>query len=247
MEYKSIKFSSTKKWIDDSHITYPSPANKNLPTWYKESKNFMTDKNTGEILKDSNGNKIVSWRACPSMLDTYLTGYVLKTPCDITFYKNEFNIIDVNVENQKYKDFCQKRSPMDESGFFHPKGFYKNHFAWHGYWNIETPEGYSCLFLNPINHFNLPFLDTSGIIDTDKVSIPGSIPFFIPEGWTGTIQAGTPYMQVIPFKKENWESTFVKEEEDVFYKKKIEVTRLFRQRKTGGIYKEKFWNRKDYK
>jgi hypothetical protein len=232
-----IKFSSTKKWIDDNHISYPEPSIKNMPDWYKKAKNFI---------KDANNNEIISWKACPSMMDSYMTGYVLKTPCDINFFINDFGIIDVEVEDKKYKDFCQKREPINSHGFFSPQGYYKNHFAWHGYWGIETPEGYSCLFLNPINHFNLPFLNSSGIIDTDKVSVPGSIPFFILEGWTGTIKAGTPYMQVIPFKKENWESLFLKEEYLNEFKKRINLQKVFRKTKRGGEYKKNFWNKKDY-
>lgn len=246
MEYQNIKFSSTKEWMDKNHISYPEPALKNIPEWYKKAKNFIKDPITEEYLKDGKENKIISWKACPAMLDTYMSGYVLKTPCDIDFFINNLGIIDVEIKDKKYKSFCQKREPIDVHGFFQPSGYYKNHFAWHGYWNIETPKGYSCIFLNPINHFNLPFLNTSGIIDTDQVSVPGSLPFFLLEGWTGTIPAGTPYLQIIPFKKENWNSSFIKESDRILYKKNLDIQRLFRERKTGGIYKRLFWNKKEY-
>jgi hypothetical protein len=45
----------------------------------------------------------------------------------------------------------------------------------------------------------------SGIVDS-TILHEGSIPFFIKKGFEGIIPAGTPILQIIPFKKDNWTS-----------------------------------------
>ena len=113
-------------------------------------------------------------------------------------------------------------------------------------WGIQTPEGYSSLYLTPMNRFDLPFINTSGIIDTDKVSMPGSLPFFLIEGWVGIIPAGTPYAQIIPFKRENWYSSLKIDKAGDIYDRIIKTRNIFRK-PNGGIYKDKFWERREYK
>ena len=46
----------------------------------------------------------------------------------------------------------------------------------------------------------------AGLIDSDKFFGPGNIPFFVKEGFTGTIEKGTPYAQIIPIKRSSWSS-----------------------------------------
>lgn len=96
--------------------------------------------------------------------------------------------------------------------FIHPQGYYQEHFAWYPDWAVELPEGYSALYTHPLNRFDLPFFMTIGIIDNDKVNLPGTMPFFIAKGFEGTIPAGTPYAQIIPFKREDWKSEIIVED-----------------------------------
>jgi hypothetical protein len=208
-------FRSFRPWLNKDSSSVPSSSQDVIPNWYKDADRFAKDP-AGNYYKANEGicpfpkegtvddyGKIPTWKACPAILDSFITGYVLKTPCDIEFFKNQQGIIDVKINDSKYKDFVTKRPPMPQ--FEHPKGFYRHHFAWYPDWEVSLPEGYSALFMTPMNRFDLPFLNTSGIIDSDKVSIPGTFPFFLAEGGEGLIPAGTPYMQFLPFKRENWE------------------------------------------
>jgi hypothetical protein len=43
-----------------------------------------------------------------------------------------------------------------------------------------------------------------GIVDTDGYNAAVQFPFIIDEGFEGIIPAGTPIVQVIPFKREDW-------------------------------------------
>jgi hypothetical protein len=99
--------------------------------------------------------------------------------------------------------------------------------------------------MTPMNRFDLPFLNTTGIVDSDKASIAGTFPFFIAEGWEGIIPAGTPYMQILPFKRENWDHEIEILDQSTIYAKMVKNMRTYRQ-PDGGVYKNKVWSRREY-
>lgn len=252
-----IVFRSSTHHTDNESKSKPEPAQSNIPEWYKEADRFAKDMFTGEYYKATKENcpfpkhgteddygMIVTWKACPALMDSFMTGYVLKTPCDITFFKNKDDQIDVKVHDEKYKSFCSPRNAMQQ--FKHPKGYYKRHFAWLPDWSIKLPEGYSCLYMNPMNRFDLPFLNTTGVVDNDKIFTTGTFPFFIVKGFEGTIKAGTPYMQIFPFKRENWISENEILTKDQIDKERYETMKTYRQ-PDGGVYKNTIWTRRQYR
>jgi hypothetical protein len=131
-------------------------------------------------------------------------------------------------------------------GFAVPNGYDKKHFHWYANWAPQVPEGYSCLYVQPINHFDLPWITVGGIIDSDKVTTSGLIPFFLKSGFIGTVPAGTPYLQVIPFKREDWEMSIEFHTLHEIIKKTQETSETFRTPE-GGVYKKNFWSRRKYK
>ena len=256
-KFNKIVFRPYRPWLNKQSKSIPSPTQKEIPKWYKDADRFAKDPITGNYIPANQGicpfpkegttddfGKIPTWKACPAIMDGFSTGYILKTPCDITFFATSDGSIDVKVADIKHKDFCTKRTAMPQ--FQHPEGFYKDHFAWYSEWGLELPEGYSALFLTPMNRFDIPFLNTTGIVDSDNVHILGTFPFFIPKGWEGTIPAGTPYLQVIPFKRENWEHEVEFLQPKEMYDKMVDNMKFYRQ-PDGGIYKNKVWSRREYK
>ena len=250
-------FKSYRPWINKKSNSVPSPTQSVIPKWYKDADRFAKDLQTGEYYKapkevcpfpkegttDDYG-KIPTWKACPAIMDGFSTGYVLKTPCDITFFKGSDGFIDVKVSDLKHKDFCTRRPSMPQ--FEHPYGYHKEHFAWYSEWGLELPDGYSALFMTPMNRFDLPFLNTTGVVDSDKVHLLGTFPFFIPTNWEGTIPAGTPYMQILPFKREDWNHEVETLNQNEIYDKMVNNMKFYRQ-PDGGIYKNKVWSRREYK
>ena len=99
--------------------------------------------------------------------------------------------------------------------------------------------------MQPINHFELPWVTVGGIIDSDKVTTSGLIPFFLKEGFTGVVPAGTPYLQIIPFKREDWESEMIFHSPMDIFKKTQQTSDLFRTSE-GGVYKKLFWSKRKY-
>jgi len=88
-------------------------------------------------------------------------------------------------------------------------------------------------------------MTVAGIIDNDKVNLPGSMPFFIKEGWTGVIPAGTPYAQMIPFLREDWKSqTVIPTVNDIIINN-TQNSRKYRV-PNGGVYKNSVWTKRSY-
>ena len=70
-------------------------------------------------------------------------------------------------------------------------------------WRIYTPPGYSVMFMTPTYQFEKRFTVLPGIVETDSYH---HINF--PSIWHTTkdaiIERGTPFIQVIPFKRDEW-------------------------------------------
>ena len=243
VETQKIKFISNRFWLTKNSKSIPVPSSKDLPEWWSKGDRFFKDPSTNEYATFEDGSKMPTWKACHSFMDAMISGYSLVTPCDIEFYINEEGFIDCKTNDKKNKSFCVVRDPMPQ--FQHPKGYYTRHFSWLIDWGVELPEGYSALYLTPMNRFDLPFVNTVGIIDNDVVHLSGNIPFFLLEGFTGVIPAGTPYAQIFPFKRENWKSEIYIEDPKILPKKNHDNSLKYRI-PNGGVYKNVDWHRKSY-
>jgi hypothetical protein len=239
---KIIKFVSNRLWLTQESSSKPLPSGKVIPEWYRSADRYATMPN-GEPWIGPDGGKVVTWKSCPALYDIMTTGYVYRTPCDIEFYINEIGDISAKVLDQQYADFLHVRAPMPQ--FISPMGYHESHFAWWSDWAVELPDGYSALYSQPFNRFDLPFITTSGIIDNDKVSLPGTMPFFVVKGWTGVLPAGTPYAQIVPFKREDWKSENILENPNILAKKNMDNSHKYRK-PGGGIYQTSVWTRRKY-
>jgi hypothetical protein len=237
-----IKFVSNRHWLTKESLSAPGPIIRTIPEWYRKADRFAKKPN-GDFWQGPDQGKIPTWKACPAIFDIMGTGYTLKTPCDIEFSHVDKNTLSITISDGRYKDFCTPRQPMEQ--FEHPRGYYQSHFAWFPDWAVETPEGYSALYTQPFNRFELPFLTTSGIVDNDNVNLPGSMPFFLIEGFTGVIPAGTPFAQIIPFKREDWTSELIIEDPKKLESKNMQNSDKYRL-PDGGIYKNKVWQPRKY-
>jgi hypothetical protein len=237
-----IKFISNRVWLSEEHPSAPKPTSKDLPNWYISADRFCK-RPGGETYVHPDGSKEPSWKACPALYDVLTTGYVYKTPCDIEFFIDDNNNIAVKVADRRYMDVVQVRNPIQD--FVEPLGYHKKHFAWYPGWGVEVPDGYSVLYSQPFNRYDLPFLTTSGIVDNDKVNLPGTMPFFISKDWVGVLPAGTPYAQMMPFKREDWSSEHVELPNNLIIKRNVENGRKYRV-PNGGVYLRDVWEKRKY-
>ena len=243
---KKIKFHSARMYNSNDLTNKPMPSKSSFPDWWKNASLFFKDLdgNFFEIENsDSNSRKerALGFKACPALLDGFSVGYVLRTPTDIMFvqHNNEpFVIID-----PAYKDFCAEREAIAD--FVVPNGYHSKHFHWWPNWGFETPDGYSALVLNPINRYDLPFITTTGIIDSDRYTSSGLMPFFLKEGFSGLVPKGTPFAQIVPIKRESWESEYIYHDEKSIMSR-FEKTADTYRKPFGGIYKRSTWIKKEY-
>lgn len=218
----NVEFIRSRKYGDST----PVPIIKTLPRWYKDADKY-------------NEAKQSTFKNCVPFFEAMSSGYSFITPCDV-----EFKLVNGEptaiYDRENFPEFIQVRTKMDQ--FHTPEGYYDTHFHWFPEWGVSLTEGYSALYIPPINRYDLPFLTTSGIINNDKVFRPGNMPFFLKKGFEGVIPAGTAYVQIFPFLRENWESSFVDEAEK-------EQTKFFYaggDRSANNIYRENIWVKPDY-
>jgi hypothetical protein len=228
---KIIRFFSKKEYFN---LGQPIPIKKLLPSWYKQSENTITNPETGE--------EIAGLKKCIPFLDAMLSGYALVTPVDIFVSKNEDGTLNIRWNSPEiFQDFIAERVKDLGEKMPRPSGHYPNHLAFRGFWGVKTPRGWSALVVHPLNRHDLPFTITAGIMDSDKYSTSGNIPFFIKDDFVGVIPAGTPFAQIIPIKRSNWSS--LKNDRGIQYLEDLQGAFV---RSPGKSYKKYFWQRKEY-
>lgn len=228
---KIIRFFAKKEY---QSIGQPIAIKKLLPDWYRESEFDFVDPRTGEL---SEGLK-----RCVPFLDAMLSGYALVTPIDIFVSKNEDGSLKLGWNSSDiFADFITERPKGSGEKMPRPPGHYPNHLAFRGFWGFKTPRGYSLLITHPFNRHDLPWTITSGLVDADKYSTSGNIPFFIKEDFVGMIPAGTPFAQLVPIKRSKWSS--IKNDQGLLYLEDIQGQIV---RRPGKSYKKLFWQRKDF-
>ena len=245
MDTKKIRFVANRPWLTGDSASKPGPIIKTLPDWYRKADRYVLDPATGRPWERPDGRgKVPTWKACPAVFDIMGSGYAYKTPCDIEFTERPGGDIQGRALDSRYESFLAERVPL--ANFPAPQGYHAKHFAWLADWAVELPEGYSALYTPPLNRFELPFLTMSGIVDNDKVRLPGSMPFFVRKGYSGILPAGTPYAQILPFKREHWESEVdvSLSHEEMSAKNKANSAK-YRQ-PDGGVYVSEVWERRKY-
>lgn len=205
----------------------PKPAIHFIPEWYKKIE--------ARFPKEKNPDSLPTIKKCIPVLDAITAGYIIVSPCDV--------YVSIKDGEPNYN------SAIPNLIAFHPrKQAYKHPLAneyqfpkWNNPWAIKTPKGYSCL-LKPLAHNPNPWFEIlEGIVDTDNYSAAVNFPFVLKNPTEEfLIPAGTPIAQVIPFKRDKWESTFA-EDKDKPIKVVNYLTSHFFDR-----YKQLFWERKSY-
>lgn len=216
---KKIKFQTTNANLD---IPKPIPASKAVPDWYRKM--------------DGTQEQIASVKRCVPFLDALTSGYVITLPVDVTWDKDW-----VTFRNDHSNIEVVSRHHMSQvDGMDLPPEFSPMPHKWINQWQITTPKGYSCLFVHPLNHPDLPFYSFTGVVDTDKHPVVINFPFVLRRDFEGTIPAGTPLIQIIPFKRDDWEAQ-IEDSITYLYPKQYEV-----EMPPYAWYKRKWWSRKRY-
>jgi hypothetical protein len=234
MKKNIITFEASSDHVFEVHER-PIPAVKAIPDWWKEIPKYASENNKLVI----NPAPSITVKQCAPTVDILSSGYIMPLWTDVLVTQNEFGpYVQWNSLSQSPIDVWQN---TQVSSFEIPKGFSSTVFKYMHGWNIITPPGWSTLFIHPAGYQNLPIRSIAGIVDTDILTTPINCPFFIKENFEGVIEKGTPMFQIIPFKRESWESNFTNPGNE---KNKHEVDKLYS--KIYGYYSSKR-HRKEYK
>jgi hypothetical protein len=227
---KIIRFFSKKEFHG---LGQPVAIKKVLPQWYKDSEL--------DIINED-GTSSAGLKKCMPFMDAMLSGYALVTPFDIFISEDENGELKLGWNGiPELQDFINERPKILGEKMPRPEGHHPNHLAFRGFWGFKTPKGWSVLVVHPLNRHDLPWTITNGIMDSDKYSTSGNIPFFIKKGFTGMVPAGTPFAQLIPIKRSSWAS--ISNDQGISHLEEMQGN-LVRKPKTS--YKKVFWQRKDY-
>jgi hypothetical protein len=249
-----IEFLAREDYLLQSDYPKPEPIKLNLPEWYKDLKYNI----------DS-----LTIKGCIPFLESMTTGYILKLPQDFRLrwnvevekdgkiIKDSFfiaageqaahlatiNGVTLNMNGpypEKHDPKQLGESPYIKKNLGYSFGKILNP------WIIKTPPGYSCLFVPPLNNTDDRFSIIPGIVDTDNFYSQVNFPFVVNGDKYNTLDTilkrGTPYVQVIPFKKESWKMKINKMED----KKSIATVLNIRQLLVHN-YKSFFWNKITWK
>ena len=251
MSEQIIKFIAPKKYAN-LKVDLPKPIKLNIPEWYKK-------------LSHNLENQTI--KGCIPFLDTLTTGYVLSLPQDMiiehnfvnpksnkkdSFFRNSLedignfaSALNINVNIHSETHPIHQLGGVDGGCPFVKKNNDLPFYKILNPWIIKTPPGYSCLFTAPLNNADDRFTALSEIVDTDIYDSYINFPIVLngdkyPELKT-ILKVGTPYVQVIPFKRDNWKMQIAYTDRDERWAR-LEFLRKFIHK-----YKTIAWRKKSWK
>lgn len=210
----------------------PVPASSAVPAWYRD----------GEVYaRTDQGKKINGMKTCVPFLDSLLMGYLIPLQCDVHVGRTADGQLRIEWDGAYDMVSERKGTNMGET-IPRPAGHLANHLIWKNPWGVQAPRGYSLLWTHPLNRSDLPFTTLSAVVDVDKFYAWGNVPFFLNEQFEGTIPAGTPLAQVIPFKRSSWVSVF-----NPWKSQKVNEESKAARSVERGMYRDKWWTKKYFR
>jgi hypothetical protein len=207
----------------------PVPASRVAPEWFKSMPATVPGGPSGEYM---------TFKKCPPLVDALTGGYIIPLVGDVEFYvepeptpqlrwRCDMPLVQTHPVQQVQGSPLASRPIVK---FMNP-------------WIVTTPPGYSCLFVQPLNRFELPFNIVSGVVETDKYYREVNFPSvcMLGPGQRFLARKGTAIAQVFPFRRESWKSDFG--ETDMERRRKVEEDL---KAAGGGFYKANQWSRKGY-
>tara|TARA_R100001440_G_scaffold16293_7_gene27786 strand:- start:7975 stop:8715 length:741 start_codon:yes stop_codon:yes gene_type:complete len=240
-----IEFIAHEDYVDLKQ-DHPTPIKLNIPKWYKKLEHQIFKKTV---------------KGCMPFLDTLTSGYLLKVAQDYAFKssKNEKGegILEWHPANLDGLQFQEKSINLNSSQpslhstdqILGSQLVEKNNngpfIKILNPWIIKTPPGYSCLFLPPMNNSDDRFSIIPGIVDTDSFKQEINFPIVLNGDKypiiDTIIKRGTPYVQIIPFKRESWSMKIKSVTTNQLKKQK-----MFYELNIIHNYKNNFWNKKKW-
>jgi len=184
-------------------------SNHFIPKWFKDMNDDIEQPPNPQGYPNKFGKKgetSKKWssgtvKRCPAIIDLITEGFVIPMWCDYLIQRNKTELewdnknfpygIEFHPNNQIYNWDLKKTDFPEGVKFVNP-------------WRIYTPPGYSVMFMTPTYQFEKRFTVLPGIVETDKYHHV-NFPTIIHTTKDLIIERGTPFLQVIPFKREDFD------------------------------------------
>lgn len=233
-------------------VPQPVPAISMIPQWYKDAEVFVNKETMGLDIPDPS-LRAPGIKSCMPVFDSLTSGYFLTTWWSIEVYVNapggnlKWKYVEQDSNGEWVDSTINPQMVSERKGDMaytmpRPEGFAHNHMVWQGKWGMKLPKGWSMMLIHPSHRFDLPFYTVGGIIDSDRFSANGNLPFFIKKNWVGIIEKGTPIAQIIPIKRQAWISRIISENQDKMGRYLAEQVRSV----VFGYYRSNVWVKKRY-
>ncbi len=159
---------------------------------------------------------ILNIKGCAPAMDFMTAGYILHNSyaTELQGFVHQFK------ENIKIKTARTIKDPSEDNNMFARKSmavFYEDacpvvndtktrrvYFKYKTSWGIKTPPGYSCLIMQPTYLNETRFDLLPAIVDTDTYHLPIPVAGYLNVRELVRIEPGTPVLQIIPFKRDDW-------------------------------------------
>ena len=211
----TIEFRTFRK--DAYEFFRPVAAKDYQPEWWKKEK----------VRVDHRGRIVQSIRSCPAMNDWLTMGYYIVATQDIPVrnglhwdWPDGGERFQTTESHDQFSSSHPSSQLVDTISYLGDDAPVKDAFKISSPWNMKTPEGYSVLFLDPFMFTNKFFACWQGVIDTDEFNVNldnAQIIFYPLVDHSFVIPAGTPLVQILPFQRETWSSTYFYSEEDTWH------------------------------
>ena len=174
-------------------LILPTAAKNSLPDWYKDqgSRNHFDHPTI---------------KRCMPIFDAMSSGYFLVAQSDITVDSTNPGGLIISSDNDFDGVLFSQHDFYQYDKYPIPLGYHSHVLRIHPMWSVQTPKGYSSLFINPVHNGPKNINALTGLIDTDNFISDGHLSFFVAENTVFKIKKGTPIIQVVPIRRESWES-----------------------------------------
>ena len=202
---KNINFRARSKTEFEVQLK-PYPAIKKLPEW------FMNELPSEPVPDELNDKKLHirdrmanhTFKKCTPLLDGLGAGYIIPLWADVMIERDDESH---HIFWKTKADIFSLHGPSSRR-ITPPTGYDQVVYKYLNCWIPQTPKGYSCLIISPLGYNDIPFYAVPAIVDTDSSTLELVFPMWIKTGFEGIIEKGTPMIQIIPFKRDDWDSTF---------------------------------------
>lgn len=218
-----IEFSTFN--TDNAKYFKPVLAKSVQPDWWKQMKTHQ----------DVRGVKTQTLRSCPAMDDWLKSGYYILANRDINVRfvtgHDDTEGMECYVEGDDFATASPSHPSMQfehSFAYFDDGGPVKDAFKLRLGWNITLPAGYSAMYLDPFLFQNRNFGVWQGIIDADTFTTNTDTTqciLYAKSRKDFTIKKGTPIVQVLPYKREEWTASYQLYKHETFFKNQSQHTK----------------------